>query len=66
MMGTHTPQAFFNAVFFYNAVLFYNGKGCYLRGEEEQQNLMKILPFQKIDNRYICITTGESSTPCIY
>ena len=43
VMGTHTPQALFNAIF------YYNGKGCCLRGGEEHRNL-KLSQFRKIDN----------------
>ncbi len=44
-MGTHSPQSLLNAI-------CYNGKGCCLRGGEEQRKL-KLSQFRKIENGYI-------------
>ena len=46
VMGTHSPQALFNAVF------FFNGKNFCLRGGQEHRGL-KLSQFKKKDDKYI-------------
>ena len=46
VMGTHSPQALFNAVF------FFNGKNFCLRGGQEHRGL-KLSQFKKEDDKYI-------------